>query len=346
MSEHLSEGVGVVIDLQTRYLGLELRSPLVASASPLTGSLDDLRRLQKAGAGAVVLPSLFQEQLTEEAHVLEQVAGGRFGDRARQWSLARLHRYNTGPDGYLTLLAEAKAALDIPVIASLNAVDPGTWIQYAPLLEEAGADAVELNVYFVATHFGLPGREIETRCTTLVRTVRDQLGIPLAVKLSPYFSAMGNLAMQLVDAGADGLVLFNRFYQPDIDPETLEVRPALSLSTPAELRLPLRWIGILYGQLPASLAASSGIHSGLDAVKALLAGADVAMTTSALLRNGPEHLAAMEAELRQWLDQHGHQSIAEIRGAASRQAAADSAAYERANYIRTLITISPTHRSG
>jgi dihydroorotate dehydrogenase (fumarate) len=335
-----------MVDLRTRYLGLELRSPLVASASPLTGSLDDLRRLQKAGAGAVVLPSLFQEQLTEEARVLEQVAGGRSGNRARGWSLARLHRYNTGPDGYLTLIAEAKADLDIPVIASLNAVDPGTWVQYAPLLEEAGADAVELNIYFVATHFGLPGHQIETRCTTLVRTVRDQLGIPLAVKLSPYFSAMGNLALQLVDAGADGLVLFNRFYQPDIDPDSLRVEPKLELSTPAELRLPLRWIGILHGQLPVSLATSSGIHTGLDAVKALLAGADVAMTTSALLRNGPEHLATMETELRQWLDRHGYHAVAQMRGAASRQATTDPAAYERANYIRTLITISPSHRQG
>jgi dihydroorotate dehydrogenase (fumarate) len=333
-----------MVDLHTRYLGLELRSPLVASASPLTGSLDDLRRLQKAGAGAVVLPSLFQEQLTEEAHVLEQIAGGRFGNRASDWSLARLHRYNTGPDGYLTLVAQAKANLDIPVIASLNAVDPGTWVQYAPLLEDAGADAVELNIYFVATHFGLPGREIETRCTTLVRSLREQLGIPLAVKLSPYFSAMGNVAVQVVDAGADGLVLFNRFYQPDIDVETLEVTPALSLSTPAELRLPLRWIGILHGHLPVSLAASTGIHSDLDAVKALLAGADVAMTTSALLRDGPDHLAAMEAELRQWLDHHGHDSVAAVRGAASRRTASDPAAYERANYIRTLITISPSHR--
>jgi len=333
----------VAIDLRTRYLGLELRSPLVASASPLTGSLGDLRRLERAGAAAVVLPSLFQEQLTEEARVLEEVAGGRFGNRATGWSLARLHRYNTGPDGYLTLLAQAKANLDIPVIASLNAVQAGEWVHYAPLLEEAGADAVELNLYFVATHLGLPGREIETRCTTLVRAVRDQLGIPLAVKLSPYFSAIGHLAVQLVDAGADALVLFNRFYQPDIDPETLQVRPMLSLSSPAELRLPLRWIGILHGQLGAGLAASSGIHSGVDAVKALLAGADVAMTTSALLRNGPEHLATMEAELRQWLERHGHQSVAEVRGAASRQAVSDPAAYERANYIRTLITISPPH---
>jgi dihydroorotate dehydrogenase (fumarate) len=334
-----------MIDLQSRYLGLQLRTPLVASASPLTGSLSDLRRLERAGAGAVVLPSLFQEQLTEEAHVLEQLAGGRFGPQAGDWSLGRLRRYNTGEVGYLTLIEQAKAALDIPVIASLNAVDTGSWVTYARLMEEAGADAVELNIYFVATHLGLPSQEIETRCRNLVQHVRQQFGIPLAVKLSPYFSAMGNLALQLVDAGADGLVLFNRFYQPDIDPETLEVRPMLTLSTSEELRLPLRWIGILHGQLPASLAASSGVHSGVDAVKALLAGADVAMTTSSLLRNGPEHLASMEAELRQWLDRHGHQSVGEIRGAASRQAAADPAAYERANYIRTLITISPTHRS-
>ena len=335
-----------MVDLQTRYLGLELRSPLVASASPMTGSLRDLRRLEQAGAGAVVLPSLFQEQLTGEARVLEQVAGGRFGREAGAWSLARLHRYNTGPDGYLTLIEEAKAALEIPVIASLNAVEPGDWVDYVPLLEKAGADAVELNVYFVATHFGLPGREIETRCTTLVRSVREQLGIPLSVKLSPYFSALGNVAMQLVDAGADGLVLFNRFYQPDIDPDTLRVERTLDLSSPTELRLPLRWIGILHGQLPASLAASSGIHSGLDAVKALLAGADVAMTTSALLRYGPEHLVAMESELRQWLVSKGHQSVAEIRGTASRQSARDTDAYERANYIQALITISPSQRAG
>jgi dihydroorotate dehydrogenase (fumarate) len=327
-SEHSHEEAQQV-DLQTRYLGLELRSPLVASASPLTGGLRDLRRLEKAGAGAVVLPSLFQEQLTEEARVLEQVAGRRFGRQASTWSLARLHRYNTGPDGYLTLIEEAKAALQIPVIASLNVVDPGTWVDYVPLLEKVGADAVELNAYFVATHSGLPGREIETRVTTLVRGVREQLGIPLAVKLSPYFSALGKIAMQLIDAGADGLVLFNRFYQPDIDLETLRVEPRLDLSSP-ELRLPLRWIGILHGQLPASLAASSGIHSGLDAVKALLAGADVAMTTSALLRYGPEHLAAMGAELSQWLTDNGHQSVSDIRGAASRQSAGDTDAYERA----------------
>jgi dihydroorotate dehydrogenase (fumarate) len=333
-----------MVDLHTRYLGLELRSPLVASASPLTGSLDDLRRLEKAGAGAVVLPSLFQEQLTEEARVLQQISGTSLSRQRSERSLVRLRNYNTGPDGYLTLVAEAKAALDIPVIASLNAVNPGTWAEYAPLLESAGADAVELNIYFVATMFGLPGREIETRCLTLVRTMRDQLGIPLAVKLSPFFSAMGNMAMQVVDAGADGLVLFNRFYQPDIDLETLEVASTLNLSDPAELRLPLRWIGILYGQLAASLAASSGIHSGLDAVKALLAGADVAMTTSALLRYGPEHLGAMETELRQWLVDHGHDSVAAIRGAASRRAARDSDAYERANYIRAVTTITASRR--
>jgi dihydroorotate dehydrogenase (fumarate) len=334
-----------MIDLQTTYLGLRLRSPLVASASPLTGSLRDLRRLEQAGAGAVVLPSLFQEQLTEEARVLGVLAGRRVGAGASGWSLDRLRRYNTGEDGYLTLIERAKAALDIPVIASLNAVESGSWVGYARLVEDAGADAVELNIYFVATHFGLPAQEIETRCRNLVRDVRDQLGVPLAVKLSPFYSAFGNFALQLVDAGANGLVLFNRFYQPDLDLDTLEVRPTLSLSTPEELRLPLRWIGILHGQLPASLAASTGIHSGLDAVKALLAGADVAMTTSALLQSGPEHLTSMEAELRQWLDRHGHQSVAEIRGACSRQAAADSSAYERANYIRTLITISPSHRA-
>ena len=336
-----------MVDLHTRYLGLDLRSPLVASASPLTGTLEGLRRLEAAGAGAVVLPSLFQEQLTEEARTLETIAGQRRdphdphdpGDpRPSGRSLATLRSYNTGPDGYLTLVEQARAALSIPVIASLNAVDTGTWVEYAPLLEDAGAHALELNVYFVATHLGLPGSEIETRCRTLVRTVRDQIGIPLAVKLSPFFSAMGNMALHLVDAGADGLVLFNRFYQPDIDPETLQVTSTLTLSTSQELRLPLRWIGILHGHLAASLAATSGVHTGIDAVKAVLAGADVAMTTSALLRNGPEHLAVMEAELRGWLERHNYGSVAEIRGRASQRTARDSAVFERANYIRTLTT--------
>jgi dihydroorotate dehydrogenase (fumarate) len=330
-----------MIDLGTRYLGLQLRSPLVASASPLTGNLDNLRRLETAGAGAVVLPSLFEEQLTQEARVLEQLADVGSGVLASRQSLGDLRSYNTGPEGYLSLVEAAKATLSIPVIASVNAVRLGSWLEYAPALEEVGADAVELNLYFLATHVGLPSSEIETRCLSLVRAMRGVISVPLAVKLSPYFSALGNLALRLTDAGADGLVLFNRFYQPDVDLDTLQLVPTIALSTSEDLRLPLRWVAILYGQLPVSLALTSGVHTGLDAVKALLVGADVAMTTSALLRHGPEHLARMEAELRGWLHQHGYGAVGDIRGRAGHRAAADSAAYERANYLRALVQRPP-----
>src|SRR6266511_880217 len=282
-------GCGVVmVDLRTGYLGLRLRSPLVASASPLTGNLDDLRRLEAAGAAAVVLPSLFQEQLSGERPELERVVG---------------------PVEYLTLVERAKAALSIPVIASLNGTAAGSWLEHARQLEKAGADAVELNVYVVAARFGLDGHEIELECVDLVHAARQVLGIPLAVKIGPFYSAMANMALRLAEAGADGLVLFNRFYQPDIDVERLEVAPTLRLSTPEELRLRLRWIGILHRQLPVSLAATGGVHSGQDVVKALLAGADVAMLASALLRNGPEHLSRVQADLRAWMAAHGHDSV-------------------------------------
>jgi dihydroorotate dehydrogenase (fumarate) len=293
----------------------------------------------------VVLPSLFAEQLTQEARVLEQLAEVAPGGLAGRDALAGLGSYNTGPEGYLTLVEAAKSPLSIPVIASLNAVRTGSWLEYAPALEMAGADAVELNLYYLATHLGLPGSEIETRRTVLVQALRQVIGVPLAVKLSPFFSAIGNLALRLADAGADGLVLFNRFYQPDIDLDTLQPVPTITLSTSEELRLPLRWVGILHGQLPLSLALTSRVHTGLDVVKALLAGADVAMTTSALLRHGPEHLARMEAELCGWLDQHGDRSVGDIRGRASQHAAADSAAYERANYLHAL-TQPPGPSSG
>jgi dihydroorotate dehydrogenase (fumarate) len=324
-----------MVDLSSRYLGLGLRTPLVASASPLTGSLEGLRRLEAAGAAAVVLPSLFEEQLTLEAHevgrLLERGAGSLSAALA-------LDDYNAGPFGYLALVDKAKATLQIPVIASLNGVSPGTWVEHAILLEEAGADALELNIYYVSSSPGLGGSEVEWRYLDLVRAVRQTIGIPLAVKLSPYFSSVANMARQLVEAGADALVLFNRFYQPDLDLETLEVAPRLVLSTSEELRLPLRWIAILAGQVPASLAASTGVHTAEDAVKALLAGADVAMMTSALLRQGPEHLTVVEAGLRQWLDEHKYQSVGQVRGKRSQRSIRDPAAWERANYITMLAT--------
>ena len=322
-----------MVDLRTRYLGLDLRTPLVASASPLTGSLDGLRRLEAAGAAALVLPSLFEEQLTLEAQQVGRLLEG--GADSVSAALA-LDDYNAGPSGYLALVEQATATLQIPVIASLNGVTPGAWVKHASLLEEAGADALELNIYYVSSRPGLSGGEVEGNYLELVRAVRQSIGIPLAVKLSPYFSSVANLTRQLVEAGADGLVLFNRFYQPDLDLETLEITPRLVLSSSEELRLPLRWIAILYKEVPASLAASTGVHTAADVVKVLLAGADVAMMTSALLRHGPEHLTAVETGLRDWLEEHGMQTVGHLRGLRSQRSIRDPAAWERANYITML----------
>ena len=320
-------------DLRTRYLGLDLPSPLVASASPLTGALDGLRRLEAAGAAAVVLPSLFEEQLTLEA---DQVRRLREAGADSLSAALALDDYNAGPYGYLALVEQATATLQIPVIASLNGVTPGTWVKHASLLEEAGADALELNIYYVSSSPGVGGPEVERRYLELVRSVRQAIAIPLAVKLSPYFSSVANLTRQLVQAGADGLVLFNRFYQPDLDLETLEITPRLVLSSSEELRLPLRWIAILHKEVPASLAASTGVHTAADVVKVLLAGADVAMMTSALLRHGPEHLTAVETGLRDWLEEHGMQTVGHLRGLRSQRSIRDPAAWERANYITML----------
>jgi dihydroorotate dehydrogenase (fumarate) len=298
-------------DLHTRYLGLELRSPLIASSSPLTGSLESLRALESAGAGAVVLPSLFEEDLASGAGS----------------TLA----------AYLSLVGQARAELSIPVIASLNGTTRGGWVDNAARLEASGAHALELNIYYVSTSPGLSAADVEERYFDLVRAVRRTVRIPVAVKLSPYFSATANMARRLVELGANGLVLFNRFYQPDLDIEALDVVPGLELSTSAELRLPLRWIAILHGHLgAASLAASSGVHTVEDVVKVVLAGADVAMMTSALLRHGPEHLAHVEADLRDWLAAHGHTSLDQLRGRLSQRVLRDPRAWERANYARML----------
>jgi dihydroorotate dehydrogenase (fumarate) len=323
-------------DLRTRYLGLELPSPLVASSSPLTGSLDGLRRLEAAGAGAVVLPSLFEEDLAEATRQVDALlATGATGAEARA-GYPEQAGYGAGPAAYLALVGQAKAALSIPVVASHNGVSRGGWVRYASRLEQAGADALELNIYYVSSRPGLSGSEVEWHYLDVVRAVRQAIGIPLAVKLSPYFSSLANLAGQLAEAGADGLVLFNRFYQPDLDIETLEVVPKLQLSSPAELRLPLRWIAILHRRFGISLAASTGVHTAEDVVKVLLAGADVAMMTSALLRNGPDHLRPVETRLRDWMDRHHYETLDQFRGRASQRSVADPAAFERANYIKTL----------
>jgi dihydroorotate dehydrogenase (fumarate) len=310
-------------DLRTRYLGMELRSPLVASSSPLTGSLDGLRRLEAAGAGAVVLPSLFEEELATQGPPAGAGAGGQAG-------------YGAGPGAYLSLVSAARAALGIPVVASLNGVSRGGWASYASRLEEAGASALELNIYYVSSRPGLSGSDVEWHYLDVVRAVRQAIAIPLAVKLSPYFSSLTNMAGQLVEAGANGLVLFNRFYQPDLDIETMQVLPALALSTSTELRLPLRWIAILHRRHRVSLAASTGVHTASDVLKVLLAGADVAMMTSALLANGPDHLRPLEVQVRDWMDGHGVETLDQLRGRLSQRSVPDPAAFERANYIKTL----------
>jgi dihydroorotate dehydrogenase (fumarate) len=323
-------------DLRTRYLGLELASPLVASSSPLTGTLDGLRRLEAAGVGAVVLPSLFEEDLTEETRQVDALlATGATGAEARAGHPEQAG-YGAGPAAYLSLVTQAKKMLSVPVIASLNGVSRSGWVRYAARLEEAGADALELNVYYVSSRPGLSGSEVEWHYLDVVRAVRQAIEIPLAVKLSPYFSSLANMAGQLVEAGVGGLVLFNRFYQPDLDIEAMEVRPALELSSSTELRLPLRWIAILHRRFGVSLAASSGVHTGEDVVKVLLAGADVAMMTSALLRNGPDHLRRVEVGVGDWMDRHGYETIDQLRGQLSQRSIPDPAAFERANYIKTL----------
>jgi dihydroorotate dehydrogenase (fumarate) len=326
-----------MIDLTTTYLGLPLESPLVLSASPLGESLDVLRRAEDAGAGAVVLPSLFEEQMQIESHDLDRhLAHGTHSFAEALTYFPEAIDYALGPEAYLEHVRQAKAAVGVPVIASLNGVSQGGWTKFARRIEQAGADALELNVYFVPTDPLVTGAEIETMYVDLVREVRLSIGIPLAVKLPHFFSAIPNMALRLDEAGADGLVLFNRFYQPDLDIERLEVVPNLTLSTSAELRLRLRWIAILYGHLHADLAVTGGVHAAEDVLKSMMAGASVAMMTSALLEHGVGHLARVRAALLTWMEEHEYVSIRQMRGSMSQQAVAQPAAFERANYLKVL----------
>jgi dihydroorotate dehydrogenase (fumarate) len=330
------------VDLSTRYLGLELANPMVPSASPLTGELDTLRRLEAAGAAAVVLPSLFEEQIEHESmavHRSLEFGAGHFAEAASGY-LPEMEDYKTGPGQYLKLIEDASWNLSIPVIASLNGHSRGGWTLYARLCEEAGASALELNIYYVAADPSMSAEQVELQYLELVATVTDAVTIPVAVKIGPYFSAMARMAERFAVAGADGLVLFNRFYQPDIDLEEMAVQPNLVLSTPAEARLVLRWMAILFGHTDMSLAATTGVHEAEDAVKLILAGADVTMMASALLRNGPEHLATVLTGVETWFDEHGYESVQQARGSMSRANAPDSAAFERANYMRTLLSYS------
>ena len=331
------------VDLTTSYLGLVLRNPLVPSASPLTGSLDTLHELEEAGAGAIVLPSLFEEQVVHEAmtfgYLQDDDAG--FNPEAHGGYFPDLDDYNSGADQYLDLLAAAKRELTIPVIASLNGTSQGGWTNYANALEGEGADALELNIYHLAADPNETAAEVEDRYLRLVEQVRNEISIPLAVKVGPYFSSPGNMARRLAAAGADGLVLFNRFYQPDIDLETFDVAPGLELSTPVDMRLVLRWIAILRGRVDVDLAATSGVHHGDGAVKLILAGADVVMMASALLRNGTGHLTTVLTDLARWFDDRDYESVAQARGSMSQASVADPTAFERANYVRIISTYHP-----
>jgi dihydroorotate dehydrogenase (fumarate) len=326
-------------DLATSYLGLRLRSPIVASASPLTRDTGQVARMAAAGAGAVVLPSLFEEEILHEELELHRVleAGAEHFAEALDYFPA-VPDFATVAERYLDTIREHRAAVDIPVIASLNATSTGGWVNHARLIEEAGADALEVNLYRVAADPTSTAVEVEESDLRLVADVRGATSLPVAVKLSPYYTAFANFARRLVEAGADGLVLFNRFYQPDLDTDTLDVVPHHELSRSWELRLPLRWIAILRPQLGAgvSLGATTGVHTGLDAAKLLLAGADVAMTTSALLLHGPDHLAVIRGELAAWMEEHDYTSVAEARGSVSAATAEDPAAFERANYVQGL----------
>jgi dihydroorotate dehydrogenase (fumarate) len=325
------------IDLSTRYLGLALKHPVVASASPLTGSIDSLKRLEDAGIAAVVLPSLFEEQIEHEEMATHNLMlyGAELSPEARGF-FPEQQQYNTGPDRYLALIGEAKRALRVPVIASLNGHTPGGWTNIARQIEQAGADAIELNVYFLATQLDDSSAAVEARYVDLVRSVAGQVKIPVAVKVAPYFSAMANMANRLAQAGAAGLVLFNRFLQPDIELEDLQVAPHLALSTSDELLLALRWIAILHGRVKASLAATGGAHTPADVLKLILAGADCVMIASSLLRKGPDHVGALVRGVQAWLTEREYRSIEQMKGSLSQLSCPDPDAFERANYMKAL----------
>ncbi len=335
-----------MIDISTTYLGLELKSPIVASASPLCDSVENIRHLEDSGVAAVVLPSLFEEQLDLESQAIDSdLSRGADSFPESLNYFPNLTTYNLGPDAYLELIRQAKHSVSIPVIASLNGVSPGGWIRYARLMEEAGADAIELNIYAIVTDPHLSSAKVEQNYCDLVAQVKAGVRIPVAVKLSHFFSAMANMGQRLDEAGANGLVLFNRFYQPDFDIESLEIVPSLTLSHSQELLLRLHWVAILFGHVRADLAITGGVHSAPDVLKSMMAGAHVAMMTSALLQNGIEHAAFVLEELTRWMQEHEYESIRQMRGSMSQQSVSDPTALERGNYMRVLSSYTLRHGS-
>ena len=328
-----------MVDISTTYLGLQLKNPVMASASPISKKLEGIRKLEDAGASAVVMYSLFEEQIVQESLALDHFLSRGTDTYAEALTyFPNLENYNVGPDEYLEQIRKAKQAVSIPVIGSLNGVSTGGWIDYARKIEQAGADALELNMYYIPTDIDLTSQELEQTYVDLVRDVRSQLQIPLAVKLSPYITALPNLASRLTGAGASGLVLFNRFLQPDLDIETLEVTPGVTLSNSNELRLPLRWVAILYGRIQADFALTSGVHTAQDVLKATMAGASTTMLASALLINGVNHIHEILSDLQSWMETYEYQSIQQMKGSMSQQAVAEPAAFERANYMKALLS--------
>jgi len=326
-----------MIDLTTNYLGLKLRTPLVPSASPLSHDLDSIRRLEDAGASAVVLYSLFEEQLRQESLELEHRLSEHTESFAEALSyLPEPSGFRIGPEGYLNHIRKAKQAVGIPLIASLNGRTAGGWTMYAKQIEEAGADGIECNIYSIPSDVNVEGSQIEQTYIQIVKAVKAAVKIPVAVKLSPFFSNMANMAKRLDEAGANALVLFNRFYQPDINLDELEIQPNVLLSTPQALRLPLTWIGILYGRLRANLAATSGVHGPEDVVKLLMVGADVTMLCSTLLRNGISHLRYIEEGLFDWMERHEYESVQQMKGSMSQLRCPDPSAFERAQYMKAV----------
>jgi dihydroorotate dehydrogenase (fumarate) len=336
-----------MIDLSTTYLGLKLASPLVVSASPLSRDVDGVCRLEEAGASAVVLYSLFEEQLRqEEADLNYHLAAGTESFAESLTYFPQASEFHTGPDGYLNHIRKAKSSVKIPIIASLNGSTLGGWTKFAAEVQRAGADAIECNIYHIPTDPKVTAAEVEESYIEILRAVKSAVTIPVAVKLSPFFSNFANMAHRFDEAGADGLVLFNRFYQPDIDLEELEIRPNVLLSSQQALRLPLTWIGILYGHLKASLAGTSGVHSAEDVVKLLMVGANVTMLCSSLMRHGINHLRHVDRELREWMEEHEYESVQQMQGSMSQIRCPDPGAFERAQYMRAVKGMSHIHMAG
>lgn len=325
------------MDLTTKYLGLTLNTPLVVSASPISEDINNIRKMEDAGAGAVVLFSIFEEQFSlEQRELFYHTTAGTHSFAEAQTYFPEPAEYRTGPEEYLNLIRKAKEAVKMPVIASLNGATPGGWTKYAKQFQEAGADAVELNVYYIPTNMDETGEKVEQTYIDILKQVKDSVSIPVAIKLSPFFSNMANMAKKLDEAGADALVIFNRFYQPDIDLEALEVKPHIHLSHSNANRLPMRWIAILKNRIKADLAATSGIHTGYDVLKMLMVGANVTMLTSSLLKNGIYHLADVKNEIVEWMTKHEYESVQQMIGSMCQENVADPSSFERAQYMKAL----------